>query len=530
MNNAIFGYTGLIGTYLTTMFDFKYFFNSKNIELAKNKNFDILFITCIQSTKWYKNIELDKLMFENILNILKTITATKVILFSSIDVYNNLDNSNESTIINYNLNNNFNKNKYLFETEIISLFNNYHIIRLPVIFGNGLKKNIIFDLLNDVKEINFNSTFQFYNLENLKDDINICINNNIKLCNLVSEPINNNELIKLFNKQYIHNNKIPLINYNIKSQYYKLFNGINGFTISKENILINIQKFIFSYNTNNLCISTICNIHNVIPNEQLYSILRRYNIKYIELNSIPNNSISTINDLIKHNSLSLNSITPLSSFSPLITHSPLLPFSPLIPPLIPVIYNKYNIFDSTNHDLFIHLLNIIDLAINNKIKNLIFNCPDNRKIIIDSDDNKYTFIYFFRKLGNYIGKNDLTILIENISINYGCNFLNSIMEVGNIVKEIDHPKIKMSLNIGSSVMDNDVLNNIFLYKNVINYIHIGSPFMNVFTTSFNPIYYNKFIKIIKQIKYTGIISLECKCNTKEDIITSINNFINYMKK
>ena len=47
MNNAIFGYSGFVGSYLTKYFKFDYLYNSKNIEESKNKKFDTIFISCI---------------------------------------------------------------------------------------------------------------------------------------------------------------------------------------------------------------------------------------------------------------------------------------------------------------------------------------------------------------------------------------------------------------------------------------------------------------------------------------------------
>ena len=66
-------------------------------------------------------------------------------------------------------------NRYLFEKMVLeSLQCKYKIIfRLPALFSKDIKKNILFDLLNNnnVEKINVNSSYQWYNLDYLYGDI-----------------------------------------------------------------------------------------------------------------------------------------------------------------------------------------------------------------------------------------------------------------------------------------------------------------------------------------------------------------------
>ena len=55
---------------------------------------------------------------------------------------------NERTIINPKKNDDYGRNRYYVEKFVNSHFANCTIIRLPSLFGKGLKKNFIYDLLH----------------------------------------------------------------------------------------------------------------------------------------------------------------------------------------------------------------------------------------------------------------------------------------------------------------------------------------------------------------------------------------------
>ena len=99
----------------------------------------------------------------------------------------------------------------------------------------------------------------------------------------------------------------------------------------------------------------------------------------------------------------------------------------------------------------------------------------------------------------------------------------------------------MMVDIGNMIMENDNLENIVNYKDIIYHIHISTPFMkplnNLFCNSNNNSnnnsiinYYKKFITILNQIDYNKIISLEFLNNDENNELVNLNeslyNFIN----
>ena len=128
--DALIGYTGFVGSNIKNQKKFDYYYNSKNINDITNKSFDTVVCSGVSSIKWFANLN-PKKDYNNIHSLikkLKTISFKKFILISTIAVYDNpADNA-------------YGRNRLYLENYIRNNFKNYLIIRLPGLFGKGLKK------------------------------------------------------------------------------------------------------------------------------------------------------------------------------------------------------------------------------------------------------------------------------------------------------------------------------------------------------------------------------------------------------
>lgn len=246
----IIGDTGLVGTTLCESINFDLKFNSKNLETFTSIVNDgcELYLSCLPATKWMvnKNVTGD---FDNILkiiNIIKTKKYSKVILISTIDVYNNQMLTSDETVTPLIDSLNYGNNRYLFELlcKNYLMTENLKIFRLPALFNKHIKKNILYDLINNnnVESINSNSSFQWYNLNKLPNDIIELEkkHHNEIIFNLFTEPIDTPEIINLFpkliNSVGFSENKII---YNFTTKFSK-----TGYISSKEEVLKEIKDFI----------------------------------------------------------------------------------------------------------------------------------------------------------------------------------------------------------------------------------------------------------------------------------------------
>lgn len=249
MNKKILiGHSGLIGHTLKKKIVFDYEYNSENIDRYTPENGCDLYLSCLPSSKWLinKNTRKDIENIISIVNIIADFNYNNVYLISTIDVYNKTPLESNEDVEPIFTEFSYGSNRYLFEKMIKQHVNyqNLKIFRLPALFSEDIKKNILYDLIynNNVHLINKNSYYQWYNLNDLVDDIDFYSKKypNELIFNLYNEPLNSEEIINLF-PQHINNvihseNKIL---YNYKTKF-----STNGYIKSKDEILSEIKQLI----------------------------------------------------------------------------------------------------------------------------------------------------------------------------------------------------------------------------------------------------------------------------------------------
>lgn len=247
----LIGSSGLVGTTLKESINFDYEFNSKNLDDFLNHNYSDgeLYLSCLPATKWMvnKNISEDLKNIDRIIDVISKKSYKKVILISTIDVYCDsplmLDESYPIGVKKLS----YGTNRYFFEMLVENLvdFEELRIFRLPALYNKHIKKNILYDLINNnnVEQINTNSSFQWYNLDNLVSDIEFYSNTHPKrkLFNLFTEPLDSKEIVKLFPQ---HEDVVTSSEH--RNEYnYKTTLTETGYISSKEEVLEDIKRFVY---------------------------------------------------------------------------------------------------------------------------------------------------------------------------------------------------------------------------------------------------------------------------------------------
>lgn len=229
-SNAVLGYTGFVGSNILRLIDCECdLYNSKNSEQLKNKYYNKIYCACLPGKKWLANKEPynDFKNLISIMEILKTVKCNEFYLVSSQDCNSSQNSNEEFSTLPPTI---YGVHRLYFEKFVEENFNAY-IMRIGCLFGEGLKKNIIFDLLNDKVETIDNTTYQLYFIDNIIKDFNYMRDNNIRLMNNFSEPVFVSDIAKcldkhvnIVNTKTTYNNKgIHILDKNSQLEYLKDF-------------------------------------------------------------------------------------------------------------------------------------------------------------------------------------------------------------------------------------------------------------------------------------------------------------------
>ena len=250
MSKALIGYTGFVGGNLLAQQSFSACFNSANIGSIEGQSFDLLVCAGVPAAKWLANKEpaRDRQVIQGLMQHLGKVAARKLILISTVDVYPCPVDVDEDSSIDSALCQPYGRHRLELEQFVLNNFDAM-VVRLPGLFGRGIKKNIIFDFLNNnnIDQINPRGIFQFYYLNYLSRDIDIGLNNSIRLLNIASEPTTVNEVALICLGK-------PLGNtitgegavYDYRSRFAGLFGGRDGYMYSKEQVLSDLKSFVVS--------------------------------------------------------------------------------------------------------------------------------------------------------------------------------------------------------------------------------------------------------------------------------------------
>lgn len=249
IQNALIGYSGFVGTTLLKQTEFGKLFRSTNIMDIKGGEFDTVVCAGAPAQKWLanQNPENDLEIIQQLISYLETIKCQKFILISTVDVFQNPIAVNENTDINEEGLHAYGLHRRYLEKFVMSHFDDYLVIRLPGLVGPGLRKNIIFDLLNlnNLNLIDSRGLFQFYPMVNLWSDIQIALTNKLSLVHLTAEPISVTEIAKeAFRvKDFSQIISARPSAYNMISCHAELYSGNKFYQYSKKEVLLAIRAY-----------------------------------------------------------------------------------------------------------------------------------------------------------------------------------------------------------------------------------------------------------------------------------------------
>ncbi len=248
--SALIGFTGFVGGTLHRASGFDLLINSKNTNDLRGSSFDLVVCAGVPAAKWLANAqpENDRNNIASIRDALDTTEIKELILISTIDVYCDTGaSSDENDVIDPSHNHPYGRHRFELERWVTDRFRKTRIIRLPALFGEGLRKNVIFDLLhgNQTGKINPLGVYQWYPLRRLASDIERIRARDIDLINLFPEPIETTEILDaFFPGAKVGPKTTPAPAYGLRTRYSQVFGGPPGYMLDRTAVLGELAAFI----------------------------------------------------------------------------------------------------------------------------------------------------------------------------------------------------------------------------------------------------------------------------------------------
>ncbi|NLW77955.1 MAG: NAD(P)-dependent oxidoreductase [Ruminococcaceae bacterium] len=302
MKTTLVGYTGFVGGNLAASHRFDNLYNSANITTAFGADNGLVVYSGMPSEKFLANADpaADLARAQGALENIRAMRPERLVLISTVDVYRKPYGVYEDSPAGGDGLPAYGQNRLALEGWVRQEYPDALILRLPGLFGRGLKKNFIYDIFNltpatltaakyaELAEKNplvaesyaqddagfyrlkklpdeqaqalrefyrhndFNATrftdsrsvFQFYNLAQLWDDIGRCLKAGLKLVNLATEPVEAGMLYRtLFGAAFENHLDAPPFRYDMRTCYGRELGGLDHYIADRADVLAGIARF-----------------------------------------------------------------------------------------------------------------------------------------------------------------------------------------------------------------------------------------------------------------------------------------------
>ena len=246
--DALIGNTGFVGSNLLRTSSFGSLFNSTNVDEIRGRKFRKLVCAAPGSEKWKANLDpaSDRAAVEKLWHSLESVRAEKLVLISTVDVYPYPVGVDENSDIDIERCSPYGRHRLELERKVADRFEAL-IVRLPGLFGPGLRKNALYDLLNDhrVSAIDSRAVYQFYDVTRLAHDLELAERANLGLLNVATEPIGIDRVARdVFDVAVARGeNPIPA-RYDFRSKHAELFGGRDGYLQGSNAVLEEIREWV----------------------------------------------------------------------------------------------------------------------------------------------------------------------------------------------------------------------------------------------------------------------------------------------
>lgn len=246
---AVVGHTGFVGSTLMRQSGIRHGFNSSNVDELSMDNWSLLLVAAAPAVKWYANQhpDEDRQNLERLADRIARTRAERLVLISTVDVYPEPVDVDEQTVIDAADHHAYGRNRLWLEKQVRSAHPGALVVRLPALFGEGLKKNFVRDMLDGqhLDWTDHRSEFQFYDMARLWDDIQQLLAADVKLVNLATEPVTAASVAEhAFGRSFSNVKPEGPVVYDMRSRHASLLGGSGPYHMGREQVLGALAAFV----------------------------------------------------------------------------------------------------------------------------------------------------------------------------------------------------------------------------------------------------------------------------------------------
>ncbi len=248
MTDGLIGHTGFVGGTLLRQRRFEALYRSTDIHTIAGREFELLVCAGAPAQKWIANRDpaADREKIQGLIEHLSSIKCSTFVLISTVDVFKQALLVDEDHAVDETDLHAYGANRRLLEKFVESQFSRHLIVRLPGLVGPGLRKNVIYDFLNDnnVGAIDSRGVFQFYPMVNLWHDLELALSADLRLVHLTAEPVSVSEVSGSgFGRKFENELAAAPARYDFRSKHAGLFGGVSPYQYSKRETLLAVRAY-----------------------------------------------------------------------------------------------------------------------------------------------------------------------------------------------------------------------------------------------------------------------------------------------
>lgn len=135
--------------------------------------------------------------------------------------------------------------------------------------------------------------------------------------------------------------------------------------------------------------------------------------------------------------------------------------------------------------------------------NLVFGCPKNRNIPVDSDPEEA--VSFFKELGDYAATHGTVIGLEANPSIYGTNYINTTASAIDLIYKVNSKGFLLNLDIGTMIWNKETTDVLGENIGLVNHVHISEPYLKPIKKRS---LHSKLQRMLVASEYKGFVSLE----------------------